>query len=211
MKTSSSVGDSTPQDESVTQLLVAWGDGNAEVFDDLAEAVYQDLRSMARRRLRSERPNHTLQPTALVNESFLRLVRQDRVEWHNRNQFFGVASQIMRRVLVDHARREQAAKRNGGLRITWPEDDRAPSPSSAKLGAAYLDILALDDVLGELAKLDPRQARIVELRYFAGLSIEETAALLEISPRTVKRDWQMARAWLKRELSGSAEGRGSDS
>ncbi len=156
--------------------------------------VYDELRALAASYLRRERADHTLQTTALVHEAYLRLTGQHGTIWQNRGHFFGIAAQAMRRVLVDHARRRKAEKRSGGRAITLP-DDLTP-------GAVEPDeILAVDQALERLAVLDPRQARIVELRYFAGLTVEKTAAVLEVSPATVKRDWVSAKAWLQRELS----------
>ena len=179
--------------EDITALLLAWG-GGAETADSrLVEAVYGELRRLARRQLARERPNHSLSPTALVNEAYLKLVDQRRVRWQNRAHFFAVAAQVMRRVLVDHARARATAKRGGVTMVTLDGIDvGAP--------AAGLDILALDAALDKLGRVDARQKRLVELRYFAGLTIEEAAAVLDVAPITVKRDWAFARAWLFREL-----------
>jgi RNA polymerase sigma-70 factor (ECF subfamily) len=179
----------------VTALLHAWAGGDVGARDRLFSGVYDDLRRRATRYLRRERPGHTLQPADLVHEAYLRLTDQQRVAWQNRSQFFGTASQMMRRILVDRARARQAAKRSGTkLRVTL--DDRiAQSPPRS------CEVLALDRALTELSTLDPRGARLVELRYFGGLSLEETASLLEISPTTVKREWRIAKAWLYRRLS----------
>lgn len=179
----------------VTRLLNDLGGGN----DALAAAlprVYSDLRRLAGHYLNRERADHTLQPTALVHEAYLRLAGQDRVRWRNRNHFIGVAAQLMRRILVDYARAHHAAKRGG-------HDTRVPLDEEITPAAAggSVDLLDLDVALTRLADLDPRQARVVDLRYFGGLSLEETADALEVSPATVKREWQMARAWLHRELS----------
>lgn len=164
-------------------------------------AVYAELHRQAERAMGREDAQHTLQATALVHEAYLRLVDQRRVKWQNRAQFFGVAAQVMRRILVDHARRHHAAKRGGGIQeITLHGDDAdvaAPRTDDA------VDVLALNTALEGLAALDPKQARLVELRYFGGLSIEETAESLGVSPATVKREWATARAWLRRELSAS--------
>lgn len=183
----------------VTQLLDAWSDGDQDAFEDIVSLVYVELRRMAQRSLWRERPDHTLQPTALVHEAYLRLCSQGRMEWRNRNQFLGVAAELMRRVLVDHARRRQTMKRDGGVRVNMVMD-LASSPD----GAA--DLLLLDEALRRLEARDPRQARIVELRYFSGLKVAETATVLDLSPRTVKREWTLARAWLKRELSEGCRG-----
>ena len=180
---------------SVTQLLQAWGRGDATALDQLVPVVYDELRSQARRYLRRERPGHTLQTTGLVHEAYLRLVDQKQANWQNRAQFFGVAGQMMRRVLIDHARSKQAAKRGGSDVQVTLEDATAPAEERG------VDVLDLDDALTRLAALDPQQAKVVELRYFTGLSIEETAEVLGISPATVKREWAMARAWLRRELA----------
>jgi RNA polymerase sigma factor (TIGR02999 family) len=175
----------------VTQLLNAWGKGNQDALDELMPIVYQELRKLARSYLRSEREEHTLQPTALVNEAYLRLVDQKNVRWQSRGHFFGIASQLMRRILVDHARKRQAEKRGGG-EAPVPFDEARGIPSQDR------DLVALDDALSDFARLDPRSAKIVELRQFGGLSIDETADVLEISPATVKREWTAAKAWLRR-------------
>lgn len=191
--------------EDVTDLLLRWSDGNKqEALDQLLPVLYAELRSMADRSLRKERSGHTLQATALVNEAYLRIVNQDRIRWQNRAQFFGVASEMMRRILVDHARRRQAAKRDGGVRITL--EDGISSRQGAGSATREVNLIALDEALTRLQQLDERQARIVEMRYFAGLKVEETAEVLGLSARTVKREWQMARAWLKRELSNESLG-----
>lgn len=183
----------------VTQLLVAWGNGNAEAGDELLAAVYAELHSQAARAMRREADDHTLQATALVHEAYLRLIDQRRIQWRNRAQFFGVAAQLMRRILVDHARGRDAAKRGGGIATVSLEDVDAVAEQST---ADAMDVLALHDAIEKLAAFDPDQARVVELRYFGGMSIEETADVLEVSPATVKREWAVARAWLKRELGG---------
>jgi RNA polymerase sigma factor (TIGR02999 family) len=188
----------SPRD--VTQLLVAWGNGNASAGEELLAAVYTELHAQAARAMRREAVDHTLQPTALVHEAYLRLIDQTRVQWKNRAQFFGVAAQLMRRILVDHARGRDAAKRGGGIAaITLEDADAAAEQSSADA----VDVLALHDAIDRLGALDPQQARVVELRYFGGMSIEETAEVLGISSATVKREWAVARAWLKRELDGA--------
>ena len=178
----------------VSQLLQAWGLGDLRARDDLVRLVHAELRKRAVAYLRRERRDHTLQPTALVHEAYIRLLRQRRVAWRNRAQFFGVASQMMRRILVDYARERQAAKRPGGIRVTLDE---------AVIAAAAPDceLLMLDDALHALARLDERQARIVELKYFGGLSEEEVGAVLSMSRATVTREWQSARAWLYRRLT----------
>jgi RNA polymerase sigma factor (TIGR02999 family) len=178
----------------VTQLLLDWRGGNQHALDALTPLVYDELRRMARRYLQRERMGHTLQSTALVNEAFLKLIDQQ-VSWQNRAHFFGMAAQFMRRILVDHARGRHAAKRGGEAACKLTLDEGIAIASQRDV-----DVIALDGALERLASLDPQQARIVELRFFAGLSIEETAEVLDISPATVKRDWAMARAWLFREL-----------
>ena len=183
----------TPE-RGVTGLLQAWGGGDPAALDQLVPIVYQELHRQAQRYLQRENPGHTLQTTALVHEAYLRLVDQRQARWQNRAQFFGVAAQLMRRILVDHARRHQAAKR-GGSAVQVPLEEGAVAAAESEV-----DVVALDDALTRLAVLDPQQARVVELRYFTGLGIEETAEALSISPATVKREWAMARAWLKREL-----------
>jgi len=186
--------------EGVTQLLVDWSNGDREAFDRLMPLVYGELRRLAGRYLSRERPGHTLQCTALVHEAYMRLVDQNRVQWQNRAHFFGVAAQLIRRILVDHARNRNAAKRgSGACRV---ELDEALGFSEQR----DLDVLALDEALQALARMDPQQGRIVELRFFAGLSVEETAEVLNISSATVKRDWTAAKAWLFRAMSGRAAG-----
>ena len=180
----------------VTMLLNAWSDGSQDALDELMPLVYQELRKLARSYLRAERPEHTLQPTALVNEAYLRLVDQRNVRWQNRRHFFGIAAQLMRRILVDHARKRQSEKRGGGEALV-PFEEAKGVPVKAR------DLVALDDALKDFATIDPRSAKIVELRQFGRLSIDETADVLEISPATVKRDWTVAKAWLRRAtLSG---------
>jgi len=184
-----------PEQGDVTRLLQDLGRGG-RALDELLPLVYDELRQIARRRLRDEAADHTLQPTALVHEAYLKLSRLDRIEWKNRSQFFAVAARAMRRVLVDHAMSRRATKRGGG-RARVPLEDVpvifAEDPEQ---------VLELNDALSRLESAQPRLARVVECRYFAGMSIEETADALETSPATVKRDWVLARAWLNRELSG---------
>jgi RNA polymerase sigma factor (TIGR02999 family) len=182
----------------VTRLLSDWSKGNQGAFDQLAPAVYDELRRLAARYLSRERAGHTLQPTALVHEAFLRLIDQSRVEWQGRAHFFGVAAQMIRRILVDHARAHQAAKRGAGA-VHFAIDDNFDAAAPRDL-----DLVALDDALAALAELDAQQTRVIELRFFGGLSIEETAAVLKVSPATVKREWAAARAWLYRELQRGA-------
>ena len=182
----------------VTPLLLAWGGGDKSAGEQLLPAIYAELHRQASRAMRREGEAHTLQATALVHEAYLRLVDQRRAEWRNRAQFFGVAAQVMRRILVDHARAQHAAKRGGDVKpITLVDAHQATSASDDNA----LDVLALHDALDRLAALDPEQARLVELRYFGGMNIEETAEALGVSPATVKREWAVARAWLRRELS----------
>jgi RNA polymerase sigma factor (TIGR02999 family) len=179
----------------VTRLLVSWSEGDKQALDQLAPMVYDELRRLADRYLRRERPGHTLQSTALVHEAYLRLIDQRNVHWQNRAHFFGVAAQMIRRILVDHARATHAAKRGAGV-------PRLSLDSGIDAGVERdLDLVALDDALEALSHLDPQQSRIIELRFFGGLSVEETAEVLEVSPATVKREWSSARAWLFRELS----------
>jgi RNA polymerase sigma factor (TIGR02999 family) len=170
-------------------------------LDRLLPTIHTELRRIAARQLGGERPDHTLAPTALVNELYLKLVDQRRASWDNRAHFFGVAAQLMRRILVDHARARQADKRGGSLTHLSLDDlaDDPPAPSTDGDGAAA-DVLAIDQALERLTLLDPDQARMIELRFFAGLTVEETAHVLQRSPRTVKREWRLARAWLYREL-----------
>lgn len=180
----------------VTLLLAAWSRGDSGAFDALVPLVYDDLHKRAHHYLRRERAGHTLQTTGLVHEAYLKLVHQDRADWKTRGQFLGVASQVMRRILVDAARERQAAKRGSGEATIVLDDSMGG-------GTAFsIDVLALNDALERLAEMDPRQARIVELRYFAGLTVEDTAAALDISPTTVKREWNSARAWLFKQLHG---------
>jgi RNA polymerase sigma factor (TIGR02999 family) len=178
----------------VTRLLVEWRHGDQAALAHLLPLVYDELRRLAQRYLQSERPDHTLQATALVHEAYLRLVDQRQAQWHNRAHFFGIAAQMMRRILVDHARQQHAAKRGGAEpKLSL---DEAVHVSAERA----VDVVALDEALTALAALDPQQSQIVELRFFGGLTIEETAEVLGVSPATVKRDWSMAQAWLYREL-----------
>src|SRR5688500_17531352 len=180
--------------ENVTELLMAHRAGADRAFERLVPLVYDELRRQAARHLRRERGNHTLQPTALVHEAYLKLADQRDVEWRNRAHFFAIAARIMRRILVDHARGRHRDKRGGGSVPVVFED------ALAIADARDLDLVALDDALSALAELDERQSRVVELRFFAGLEVEETAEALGVSPTTVKRDWSLARAWLRREM-----------
>jgi RNA polymerase sigma factor (TIGR02999 family) len=184
----------------VTQLLLDWSRGDRAALDRLMPLVYRELRTLAGRTLRHERSGHTLPPTALVHEAYLKLVDQRQVRWHDRAHFFAVAAQIMRRILVDYARRHGAAKRGSGEpRLPLEEADGAAA------AAPVVDWLALDRALDRLGALDARQARIVELRFFGGLTIDETAEVLRVSPATVTNDWSLARGWLYRELHGASD------
>jgi RNA polymerase sigma factor (TIGR02999 family) len=184
----------------VTRLLIEWRGGRQEALDKLMPIVYRELQALARRYLSRERYGHTLQSTALVHEAYLKLVDQRAVEWQNRAHFFGIAAQMMRRVLVDYARRRQRSKRGSdGTRVTLVEGLAASEPRG-------IDAIALDEALTSLERLDPQQGRIVELRFFGGLSVEETAEVMEISTGTVKREWRTAKAWLYRQIQGSEAG-----
>ena len=183
-----------PAANAVTLLLQEWRGGDQSAFDRLLPLVYGELRLIARQYLRRERPGHTLQPTALVHEAYLKLVGLNRIRWQNRAHFFAVAAQLIRRILVDHARRQAAHKRGGGA-LVLNIDSLEEAPPKREL-----NVVVLDATLSRLATLDPRQARMVELRFFGGLSVEETAEVLGISSATVKREWRAAKAWLYREL-----------
>jgi RNA polymerase sigma-70 factor (ECF subfamily) len=183
----------------VTQLLIGWSNGDKDALDALMPVVYDELHRQASRYLRRERVGHTLQTTALIHEAYLRLIDQRNVHWQNRAHFYGIAAQLMRRILVDHARTRKRAKRGGSdLRVSLSKAD-----VFAKV--RDLDIVALDEALERLALIDEQQSRIVELRFFSGLTVEETAEVLSISPATVKRDWSMAKAWLHREVTREAD------
>ena len=183
--------------EGVTQLLEKWSQGDEEALNQLLPLVYDELHRLAGAYLRRERRDHTLQPTALVNEAYLRLIDQRHMRWQNRAQFFGIAAQLMRRVLVDHARAHHAAKRGG------PQEELSLSHARNFGKQPEIAVLTLHDALTRLAEIDPEQCRIVELRFFGGLTIAETAEATGVSHATVERDWTMARAWLRRELSRS--------
>jgi RNA polymerase sigma factor (TIGR02999 family) len=184
--------------EQVTQLLVRWRDGDRKALDSLIPIVYSELRGMAHRYLQRERSDHTLQSTALVHEAYVRLIGQKLPEWQNRAHFFGVAARLMRQILVEYARGHQAAKRGGNAcKVTIEE-------GSLMAQQADLDVVILDEALQDLAKLDEQQSRIVELRFFGGLSIDDTSEVLGISPATVSREWSTARIWLHREISRRA-------
>jgi RNA polymerase sigma factor (TIGR02999 family) len=181
----------------ITALLLAWTNGEESARGRLVEAVYPELRRVARRHLQRERTDHTLSPTALVHETYLKLIDQRRVRWQNRAHFFAMAAHVMRRVLVDHARARAAAKRDGGASVALEDVDIVTAPVD-------VDLIALDVALDKLARLDPRQSQLVELRFFGGLTVEETAAVLDVAPITVKRDWVLVRAWLFQELQQQA-------
>ena len=183
--------------QQITRLLQAWREGDGEALDALIPLVYDELRRLARRYMRGQKPGHTLQTTALVNEAYMRLVGSDQVRWQNRTHFFAVSAQVMRRILVDFARARNNLKRGGGPanRVTFDE-------AVELVPGRRTDLVALDDALRALADLNARQSQIVELRYFGGLTEEETAEVLGISERTVRREWALARAWLFRELGG---------
>jgi RNA polymerase sigma factor (TIGR02999 family) len=181
----------------VTRLLLSWSQGNQAALDELMPLVYGELRRLASAYLRRERSNHTLQSTALVHEAFMRLVNQQEVQWRNRAHFFAIAAQMIRRILVDYARAQHTEKRgSGSVKLELDEAMAAPLASGFDL-----DLLALNDALDQLSQLDARQSRIVELRFFAGLSIEETAEVMKLSPASIKREWNTARAWLFREMT----------
>jgi RNA polymerase sigma factor (TIGR02999 family) len=187
----------------VTELLISWGRGNADAREALVPLVYAELRRIARRHLWHQRRDHTLQSAALVNEAYLRLVRQESPQWQSRAHFFGVAAQAMRQILVDYARSRLAVKRGAGApRFTLNTKIDLPQRKKTE----EVDLIALDDALNTLGKLDPRQSRIIELRFFGGLSIENTAVVLGVSPATVKREWAMARMWLHREMIKDVHG-----
>lgn len=186
----------TPPTHEVTRLLVAWNEGDESALEKLMPLVYEELRQLARRYISRERPGHTLQATALVNEAFLRLAGWKNVRWQNRSHFFAVSAQMMRRILVDFARGRPLPKRDGGaLRVSLAEAEAVARPPDDP------DLIALDEALDRLAALDERKALIVELKFFGGLSVEETAEVLGAAPVTVMREWAKARAWLYRELS----------
>ena len=184
------------QNHLITQMLRQWSDGNREALEELMPLVYDELHKQARRYLRRERPNHTLQTTALINEAYLKLIDQREVNWESRTHFFAVAANMMRRILVDHARAKHREKR-GGADENLPLEEAMLIVSDEK----SIDLIALDEALNRLAAFDEQQLRIVELRYFSGLSLEETAAVLKVSRTTVANDWALAKAWLHRELT----------
>ena len=184
-----------PTPPNVTALLRAWGNGDPEAQDQLFRAVYNELHHQAARYLRREHQGLSLQTTDLIHEAYLRLIEVEHIEWQNRLHFFGISARVMRRILVDHARTRHAAKR-GGSAIRLPLEE-----AMAVLPGQNLDFVALDEALNRLAELDPQQSQVVELRFFGGLSVEEAAEVMKVSKRTIKRDWNVAKAWLRRELS----------
>jgi len=196
----------------VTQLLAQWRSGDEHALISLSAILYKELGQMAQQHLRRERTNHTMQKTALVNEAFIRLIAQDQVDWQSRAHFFGLASKLMRRILVDYARARLANKRGGGASVLSLDEMNEPSdvdeaPATTPTALQHLDdhtqenVSAIDEALQRLERVDKQQAQIIEMRYFGGLTIEQTAEALDISPATVKREWTLARAWLKRELA----------
>jgi RNA polymerase sigma factor (TIGR02999 family) len=192
-----------PSPEEITRILHQWQNGSREALDRLIPLVYTELHTLASRQLSREWRHSRLQTTVVVNEAYMKLFGQREVDWQNRGHFFAIAAQVMRRIIVDHARRDLRAK-HGGRSLHVQLDDAASTPSAASVDV--VDALALDQALRDLEQLDPDQGRIVELRFFGGLTVEETAAVLEISPATVKREWAIAKAWLYRALSGSTAG-----
>jgi RNA polymerase sigma-70 factor, ECF subfamily len=185
----------TASPQQVTQLLVAWGDGDQCARDELMPLVYDELRRMAHKCMNRERAGHTLQTSALLNEAYIRLVDQKNINWQGRSHFFGIAARLMRQILVDYARARQYAKRGGDAPRVQLDEAMAVSEERAA------EVVALDEALKSLAAIDPRQSEIVELRFFGGLSIEETAEVLRVSPGTVMRDWTLAKAWLRRAIT----------
>jgi len=187
-----------PPQHEITQLLAEWREGNQSALDELYPLVYNELHRLARRYMSRERKGHTLQTTALINEAYVRLVDQKNVHWANRSHFFAISAQIMRRILIDHARRHAYAKRGGGAQQVSLEEVAAIAPNPSR------ELVRLDEALKSLAEMDPRRSQVVELRYFGGLNNEEIAGVLNISANTVTRDWNMARAWLYQQLSETA-------
>jgi len=187
-----------PAAEDISTLLRAWSDGDQSALEQLTPVVYDELHRLARRYMKGERSGHSLQTTALVNEAYMRLVDYERMQWQNRAHFFAVSAQLMRRILVEHARRHNL-KRGGGVpHVSLDEASMVDGDPDA-------DLVALDDAMNGLARIDPRKVQVVEMRFFGGLSVEETAEVLKVSPVTVKRDWRAARAWLYRELTGGTD------
>src|SRR5947199_3811223 len=187
----------TQDSHEVTQLLIQWSNGDKAALDRLMPLIYEELRQLARHYMNRERAGHTLQTTALVNEAYLRLINRKQVHWQNRAHFFAIAAHLMRSILVDHARSHAYAKRGGGARKIALDEAVIISEERAA------EVVALDEALGQLAEIDPRQSRIVEMRFFAGLTIEETAEVLSLSPATIKREWSTAKAWLFHEMNNS--------
>jgi len=187
----------SPHQHEITQLLAEWREGSQSALDELYPLVYDELHRLARRYMSRERKGHTLQTTALINEAYVRLVDQKNVQWANRSHFFAISAQIMRRILIDHARRHAYAKRGGGAQQVSLEEAATVTPDVSG------ELLRLDEALKSLAAMDPRRSQVVELRYFGGLNNEEIAGVLQVSENTVTRDWNMARAWLYQQLTGS--------
>jgi RNA polymerase sigma factor (TIGR02999 family) len=190
--------DPPPEEHEITQLLTEWSEGNQHALDELYPLVYDELHRLARRYMSRERKGHTLQTTALINEAYVRLVDQRSVQWANRSHFFAISAQIMRRILIDHARRHAYAKRGGGARPVSLDE------TATVVDNDLSEFLRLDEALKSLAERDPRRSQVVELKYFGGLNNDEIAGVLKISKNTVIRDWNMARAWLYAQLTGSA-------
>ena len=188
----------SPARHEITELLAEWRDGNQSALDELYPLVYDELHRLARRYMSRERKGHTLQTTALINEAYVRLVDQKNVNWANRSHFFAISAQIMRRILIDHARRHAYAKRGGGAQQVSLEEVAAIAPGQGR------ELVRLDEALKSLAERDPRRSQVVELRYFGGLNNEEIAGVLNVSENTVTRDWNMARAWLYQQLTENA-------
>lgn len=186
------------QSHNITKLLREWSDGNREALDELMPLVYSELHRQAARYLRNERPGHSLQTTALIHEAYIKLIDQSEIEWQSRTQFLAFAAKVMRHILVDHARARDRGKRGGAGAVKVPLEEAA---TMIQVDEQNVDLMALDEALNRLAKIDEQQVRLVELRYFSGLSLEEAAAALKISRATAARDWQMAKAWLHRELT----------
>jgi RNA polymerase sigma factor (TIGR02999 family) len=185
-----------PQSQQITELLQSWSQGDRGAIEKLVPLVYDELHRLAKRYMSDERPGHTLQTTALVNEAYLRLVHSSHTGWEGRTHFFGVCAQLMRRILVDWARSRQALKRGGDVSALDLEEALAAAKQPDS------DLVAIDDALKALAAIDPRKSEVVEMRFFGGLSVKETAEVLKVSPETVQRDWKLAKSWLRRELSG---------
>ena len=186
-----------PRQHEITELLAEWREGNQSALDELYPLVYNELHRLARRYMSRERKGHTLQTTALINEAYVRLVDQKNVQWANRSHFFAISAQIMRRILIDHARRHAYAKRGGGAQQVSLEETASVTPDPGS------ELIRLDEALKSLAEMDPRRSQVVELRFFGGLNNEEIAGVLHVSENTVTRDWNMARAWLYQQLTGS--------